>query len=56
MDLGQLPRVLTILGVIFLVLAGGLYLCDRFHVPLGKLPGDLLATNGNLTCAFPLVT
>ena len=56
MDFSQLSRVLAILGVILLLLAGGIYLLARLNVPLGKLPGDLIVTKGNFTCAVPLVS
>lgn len=49
-------RIFFFLGIIFLVLAGVLYLLDRFGIPLGRLPGDIRIQRGNLTCIFPLAT
>ena len=56
MDLNQLARVLAILGVIFLVLAGGFFLLSRLGFPTGKMPGDIQITRGNFTCTIPLVS
>lgn len=56
MDLSQLARVLAVLGLIFLVIAGGLYLLSRLNVPIGKMPGDIQISRGNLTCVIPLVS
>lgn len=49
-------RIFLILGVIFLVVAGLLYLAARLNLPLGRLPGDIRIQTGNVTCVFPLVT
>lgn len=52
----QSGKVLMILGVVFIVVGGLLYLAGRFGLPLGNLPGDIRIERGNFTCAFPLVT
>jgi predicted neutral ceramidase superfamily lipid hydrolase len=56
MDFNQIARVLAVLGVVFLVSAGVIYVFSRLDLPLGKLPGDILITRGNFTCAVPLVS
>jgi hypothetical protein len=45
-----------LLGLVFLVLAGLIFLVERMGVPLGRLPGDIRIQRGNLACFFPLAT
>ena len=55
MDAGEVGRwLLMVAGVLALV---GIFLLlgGRF-LPLGRLPGDIIITRGNLTFYFPLVT
>jgi hypothetical protein len=49
-------RVLIIIGLIFLVVGGLLYLTGRFGMPLGRLPGDIRIVRGSTTIFFPLGT
>jgi len=49
-------RVLIIIGLIFLVVGGLLYLTGRLGMPLGRLPGDIRIVRGNTTIFFPLGT
>lgn len=56
MDLSNLARMLAVLGVILLLLAGGVYLFSRLDLPLGKLPGDIVIERENFTCFFPIVS
>jgi DUF2905 family protein len=52
-DLGKLLLVLG--GLIFL--AGAvLLLAGKFHVPLGRLPGDIVYRGKNSVFYFPIVT
>ncbi|MFV1949820.1 MAG: DUF2905 family protein [Anaerolineales bacterium] len=55
MDLSQLARVLAVLGLILLVIAGGLYLLSRLDISIGKIPGDIQISRGNITCVIPLI-
>jgi hypothetical protein len=56
MDMLPLARTLLILGVIFLIAGGLVYLAGRANLPLGRLPGDIRIERGNFSCTFPLVT
>lgn len=56
MDLTPLARGAAILGIVFLVLAGIIFLAGRLGLPLGRLPGDLVFKRENFTCAVPLVS
>jgi len=47
---------MIIIGLIFLVVGGLLYLTGRFGMPLGRLPGDIRIVRGNTTIFFPLGT
>jgi hypothetical protein len=52
-DLGK--SLLVLGGVIFLV--GALFLlAGRFHLPLGRLPGDIVYRGKNAVFYFPIVT
>jgi hypothetical protein len=52
----SLSKILVIVGIVFLVLAGIVYLAGRINLPLGKLPGDITIQGKNLTCFIPLAT
>ncbi len=54
--MASLARILVILGLIFLVGGGLLYLAARVGLPLGRLPGDIRIQTQNFTCFFPLAT
>ncbi|TFG48579.1 MAG: DUF2905 domain-containing protein [Anaerolineales bacterium] len=56
MDLLPIARIVAVLGLVLLILAGILFLVGRLELPLGKLPGDFVFRRGNLTCAVPLVS
>lgn len=51
-----LVRLFFVLGILFLIIAGVLYVFTRFGIPLGRLPGDIRIQRGNLTVYFPLAT
>jgi hypothetical protein len=54
--LSSIARIFLIVGVIFLVVGGLLYLAGRFNIPLGKLPGDFQIQGKGFTCIFPLAS
>ena len=54
--LSSFARIFLIIGIIFLVVAGLLYMAGRFNLPLGKLPGDFQIQAKGFTCIFPLAT
>ncbi len=49
-------RYLIIIGIVFLVIGGLLYLAGRTGIPLGRLPDDIRIQNKNYTCIFALGT
>jgi hypothetical protein len=52
-DLGKL---LLVLGGVIVLTGAGLLLADRFNVPLGHLPGDIVYRGKNTVFYFPLTT
>jgi hypothetical protein len=52
----SIARFLLIVGILFVLLGGGLYLIARFGIPIGSFPGDLRLQRGNFTCIVPLAT
>ena len=49
-------RLFVILGIVFLLVGGGLYLLGRMNIPVGRLPGDFRIEGKNFTFYFPLAT
>jgi hypothetical protein len=54
--MSPLVRIFLLLGVVFLVLGGAIFLVERLGIHLGRLPGDIRFQRGNLACFFPLAT
>jgi predicted tellurium resistance membrane protein TerC len=52
-DLGKL---LILCGAVIAVIGVVLVLAGRAHLPLGRLPGDIVYRGKNTTVYFPLVT
>jgi len=52
----NLSRILLLLGLIFLLAGGLLYIAARFNLPLGRLPGDIRIQGGNYSIYLPLAT
>ena len=52
-DLGKL---LVLLGGIVVVVGLALILIGRTHLPIGRLPGDMVYRGKNTTFYFPLAT
>ena len=51
-----LARTLVILGILFILAGGVVYLVVRTGIPLGRLPGDIRIERSNFSCFFPIVT
>jgi len=49
-------RYLIILGIVFLMMGGLLYLAARAGISVGRLPGDIRIQKGNFTCIIALGT
>jgi len=49
-------RLLIVVGLAALLLAGVLYFLERSGIQLGRLPGDIRIVRGNFTCLIGLGT
>ncbi len=49
-------RVLILVGLVFIVIGGLVYLVARTGLPLGRLPGDIRIERDNFSCFFPIAT
>jgi hypothetical protein len=54
--MGDLGKLLVGLGVVLVMAGLVLVLVGRMHLPLGKLPGDIIYRGRNSTFYFPLAT
>ena len=51
-----LVRLFILLGILFLVIGGLLFLLGKFNLALGSLPGDIRIEGKNGVFYFPLAT
>jgi hypothetical protein len=52
----DLGRLLIVLGLVLVVAGVVLMMMGRAHLPLGRLPGDIVYRGKNTTFYFPLAT
>ena len=52
----ELGKLLLLVGGIIIVLGAVLLLAGKLHLPLGRLPGDIVYRGKNTTFYFPLAT
>ena len=52
----DIGRVLIILGIVLVVAGVVLTVVGRAHLPLGRLPGDIVYRGKNTTIYFPLAS
>jgi len=52
----DLGRLLIVLGLVLVVAGVVLTMLGRAHLPLGRLPGDIVYRGKNTTFYFPLAT
>jgi len=52
----DLGRILIFLGLVVIVVGVFFLLIGKTHLPLGRLPGDILYRGKNTTFYFPLAT
>jgi hypothetical protein len=53
---GDLGKLLVLLGGIIVVVGLALILIGRTNLPIGRLPGDIIYRGKNTTFYFPLAT
>jgi hypothetical protein len=54
--MGELGKVLVFFGAILVVVGILLMVGGRIHLPIGRLPGDIVFRGKNTTFYFPVVT
>lgn len=54
--MADLGKLLIVLGIIMVVAGAVLLLVGRTHLPLGRLPGDVIYRGKHTTFYFPLAT
>ena len=54
--MGDLGRMMVFLGVLLLGFGLLLILAGKLHLPIGRLPGDIVYRGKHTTFYFPLVT
>lgn len=52
----NLYRSLIFAGLILIAAGVGLFVLQKFHIPLGRLPGDIVISKKNVTFYFPITT
>jgi len=52
----SLARLFILIGLLFLLIGGLIYLANRLSLPLGRLPGDIHIERENVRFYFPLAT
>ena len=54
--MGDLGKLLVLLGGIVVIVGLALILVGRTNLPIGRLPGDIIYRGKNTTFYFPLAT
>jgi hypothetical protein len=54
--MADLGKMFLVLGGVIIVVGAALLLAGRLHVPLGRLPGDIVYRGKNTVFYFPLAT
>jgi len=54
--MGDVGRILIFLGAVMIVIGLMIVLLGRTHLPIGRLPGDIIYRGKNTTVYFPLAT
>jgi len=54
--MNELGKILIFFGVLLAVIGLVLVLAGRAHLPVGRLPGDIVYRGKNTTVYFPIMT
>ena len=52
----NLYRIFIFTGVILIIIGLGIFILQKLHVPLGRLPGDIIISKEKVTFYFPVAT
>lgn len=50
----NLYRIFIFTGAILTIIGLGLFILQKFHIPLGRLPGDVVVSKGKFSFYFPI--
>jgi hypothetical protein len=51
-----MSKIFFIAGAILILIGLGLFVFQKLHIPLGRLPGDIVITKDKFTFYFPVTT
>ena len=51
-----MAKTFIIIGAGFIILGAGVLLLQKFNIPVGRLPGDILIKKDNFSFYFPITT
>ena len=54
--MNSLYRIFISAGVVFILIGIGLFFAQKFNIPMGKLPGDIVITKEKFSFYFPIAT
>lgn len=52
----DIGKIIVVLGAVLIVVGVVVMLLGRAHIPVGRLPGDIVYRGKNSTVYFPIVT
>ena len=56
LPVADLGKLLVFFGIVLIIAGVALILLGRTHLPIGRLPGDIIFRGKNTTFYFPLAT
>lgn len=54
--MANLYKVLIVSGVVLILAGLVLLIIQKFNIPVGRLPGDIVVNRGSFTLYFPIAT
>lgn len=54
--MANLYKVLIVSGVVLILAGLVLLISQKFNIPVGRLPGDIVVNRGSFTLYFPIAT
>ena len=54
--MNNLYKIFIYAGVILVIIGTAMFILQKLHIPLGRLPGDIVITRENFTFYFPVTT
>lgn len=54
--MANLYKIFIVIGAIFMLTGIGLFILQKLHIPLGRLPGDIVITKEKFSFYFPVTT